>query len=150
ATSEILRIIASSPTELQPGLDAMAESAARLCDSYNATIFRVDGELLRLIAHHGPMPYRRNLVIPVIRGTVTGRCVVDRATVNVTDLQMAQEEFPEGSRIAQENGFRSLVSVPLLREGVAIGAIGLPRAEVRPFTNEQVALLKTFADQAVI
>ena len=150
ATAEILRIIASSPTDLQPALDAMAESATRLCASFDASIFRLDGEGLRQVAHFGPIARRGGLVIPVIRGTVTGRSVLDREIVSVADLQAAPDEFPEGSTFARQFGFRSYVSVPLLREGAAIGAIGLPRTEVRPFSDEQISLLQTFADQAVI
>jgi signal transduction histidine kinase len=150
ATSEILRVIASSLADLQPVLDAMAESAARLCTAYDASILRLDGDVLRLVAHHGPIPNPFGLVVPAIRGTVTGRTVLDRQTVHVADVQAEVEEFPEGSTLARELGHRTLLSVPLLREGVAIGAIGLRRTEVQPFTDKQVALLQTFADQAVI
>src|SRR5262245_8751462 len=143
ATGAILRIIASSPTDLQPVLDAMAESAARLCASFDASIMRLDGEGLRQVAHFGPIARRGGLVIPVIRGTVTGRSVLDREAVSVADVQAARDEFPEGSVFACEFGFRSYVSVPLLREGVAIGAIGLPRTEVQPFTDEEISLLQT-------
>jgi two-component system NtrC family sensor kinase len=142
ATSEILRVISGSPTDLQPVLDAMAETAARLCASYDASIFRLDGEVLRLVAHHGPIPNRLGLVVPAIRGTVTGRSVLDRETVHVTDLQAAADEFPEGSPFAREFGFRTYVSVPLLRDRIAIGAIGLPRTEIHPFTDKQIALLQ--------
>ena len=150
AAAEILRVISSSPTDVQPVLDAMAESAARLCASYDASIFLVDGEVLRLVAHHGPLGIRSSLVIPAIRGTVTGRSVLDRETIRVADLQAATDEFPEGSRFAHEFGFRTYASVPLLRDGIALGAIGLRRTEIRPFTDKQIALLQTFADQAVI
>jgi two-component system, NtrC family, sensor kinase len=150
ATSEILRVISSSPTDLQPVLDAMAESAACLCTAYDASILRLDGDVLRLVAHHGPIPSPLGLAVPAIRGTVTGRTVLDRQTVQVADVQAEAEEFPEGSTFARELGHRTILSVPLLREGVAIGAIGLRRAEVQPFTDKQIALLQTFADQAVI
>jgi signal transduction histidine kinase len=86
----------------------------------------------------------------VIRGTVVGRSALDRQTVQVTDLQAEVDEFPEGSASARQFGHRSIVSVPLLREGVPIGAITLRRTEVQPFTEKQIDLLKTFADQAAI
>src|SRR5215470_12227481 len=151
ATGEILRVIASFPADLQPVLDAMAESAARLCASHDASIFRLDGDVLRSVAHHGPLRGApAGLEIPAIRGTVTGRSVVDRQTIQVVDLQTAVDEFPEGTKFAQEFGFRTYASVPLLREGIAIGAIGLRRTEREPFTDAQIALMQTFADQAVI
>jgi len=150
ATSEILRVIASSPTDLQPVLDAMAESAARLCASPDADIFRLDGDVLRLVAYHGPLTTRLGFTVPAIRGTVGGRAVLDRQTVQVADLQAGAEEFPESSAIARSLGHRTILSVPLLREGIAIGAIALRRTEVQLFTDKQIALLRTFADQAVI
>jgi GAF domain-containing protein len=150
ATSEVLRVIASSPTELQPVLDAMAESVARLCGVYDAVIWRLEGDGLRPVAHHGPVGSLGDRVVPVHRGTVTGRTVLDRQTVQVTDLQAEVDEFPEGSAFARQFGHRSIVSVPLLRERVAIGVMSLRRAEVQPFTQKQIDLLKTFADQAVI
>src|SRR5262245_10170189 len=150
ATSDILRVIASSPTELQPVLDAMAESVARLCAVYDAVIWRLEGDGLRSVAHHGPVGSLGDRVVPVHRGTVTGRTVLDRQTVHLTDLQAEVDEFPEGSAFARQFGHRSIVSVPLLREGVAIGVMSLRRAEIQPFTEKQIDLLKTFADQAVI
>ena len=150
ATAEILGVISSSPTDVQPVLAAVAESATRLCAAYDAVISRLDGDILRLVAHHGPIPTRPGLAIPATRGTVAGRTVLDRHTVHVADLQAEVEEFPEGSTIAQELGFRTILSVPLLREGVAIGSIDLRRTEVQLFNKTQIALLQTFADQAVI
>jgi signal transduction histidine kinase len=150
ATAEILHVIRSSPADLQPVLDAVAKSAARLCASYDASIFRLDGEVLRLAAHHGPVLVPPSFVMPAVRGLVGGRAVLDRQPIQVADLQMQTEEFPEGSAIAREHGFHTLLSVPLLREGAAIGIIAARRIEVQPFTESQIALLQTFADQAVI
>src|SRR5262245_61689576 len=151
AASEILRIISSSPADVQPVLDAVAESAARICAAYDAIIWRLEGDCLREVAHHGPIGRHLGAQeIPVLRGTATGRTVLDRQTVQVTDLQAEVDEFPEGSAFARQFGHRSIVSVPLLREGVAIGVIALRRAELQPFTEKQIDLLKTFADQAVI
>src|SRR5499433_2767526 len=150
ATGEILRVIASSPTDLQPVLDAVAQSAARLCDAYDAGIFRVDGNVLRLAAHHGPLAAPAGLVVPLIRGSAAGRAVIERRTFQVADLQAEVEEFPEGSGLARRFGYRTTLNVPLVREGVAIGVVVIRRSEVRPFAGKQVELVTTFADQAVI
>src|SRR5262245_62444855 len=120
ATAQILHAISSSPTDLQPVLDAVAKSAARLCASYDASIFRLDGEILRLVAHHGPVPVPPSFAMPVVRGLIGGRAVLDRRPIQAADLQMQTEEFPEGSAIAREHGFHTLLSVPLIREGAAI------------------------------
>src|SRR5262249_11217280 len=97
ATAEILPVISNSPTYLQPGLDAVADRAAHLCGASDATIFRVDGESLRLIAHHRMMPADPvgQFTIPLIRGTVAGRTVLERRLIHVTDLLEETEEFPE-------------------------------------------------------
>ena len=149
ATSEILRVIASSPTDVQPVVDAVAESAARLCEAFDAAIFRRDGDDLRLVAHHGPIPIQSTL--PLVRGTSNGRAVLSGQTVHVADMQTEAAEFPEGSENARRMGHRTVLAVPLIREeGVAIGTINVRRTEAHLFTERQVALLQTFADQAVI
>ena len=152
ATSEILRVISGSPTDIQPVLDALAQSAVRLCDSFDAIIFRVDADALRLVAHHGPIPYGPigEFTIPAGRGSLSGRSIVEQQTVHITDLQTETEEFPVGAASARQFGYRTTLAVPLLREGVGIGAIALRRTEVRPFTDKQITLLQTFAAQAVI
>jgi signal transduction histidine kinase/HAMP domain-containing protein len=147
ATSEILRVISSSPTDVQPVFATIAQSAARLCGAYDVIALRVDGELLRLLAHHGSMPAGD---VPLHRGTVAGRTVLERRLIHIDDLQREGHEFPEGSAIARERGHRTTLSVPLIREGVVLGAIQARRNEVRPFSDQQIALLQTFADQAVI
>jgi GAF domain-containing protein len=151
ATSEILRVIASSPTEIQPVLDAIAENAARLCSAKDAAIRLVEGNVLRLVAHQGPIPFFAASEIPVNRGSATGRAVVDGQMIQVEDLlAVGATEFPEVRGIAEREGDRTLLAVPLMREGVAIGAILIRRTAVDPFTDKQIALLKIFADQAVI
>jgi signal transduction histidine kinase/HAMP domain-containing protein len=154
ATSEILRVISSSPTDLQPVLDAVAENAARLCDASDSVIFRVDGELLRLVAGRGPiprMPVGGDEGVPVTRGSVSGRAVVDRQTIHVHDLQAEPDtEFPQGRAYARRFGHRATLATPLLRKGVPVGAIMIRRAEARPFSEKQIKLLESFADQAVI
>ena len=132
-------------------LDTVAESAARLCESFDAAIYRRDGDRLFLVAHHGAIvgPIGE-FSLPLVRGTVAGRSMLDGRTVHVADLQSDVDEFPEGSANARRLGFRTALSVPLMREGVAIGAIAILRSEAQLFTERQVALLETFADQAVI
>jgi signal transduction histidine kinase len=154
ATTEILGVIASSPTDIQPVLDAVAENAARVCGANDAIIFRLDGDVLGLAASYGTMPLSttvRDRGVPVSRGTVVGRAVVDRHTVHVHDLaEELESEFPEAKPYQQEIGWRTSLATPLLREGIPIGAIHIRRMEVRPFTDKQIKLLETFADQAVI
>jgi len=150
ATAEVLRIISTSPTELQPVLEVVVKSAVRFCGADDAIILRLDAEHLRAAAHHGPIPVDFGLPVPCVRGTVGGRSVLERRAVHVTDLQAEAEEFPEGSAFATRLGARTTLGVPLLREGAAVGTIQLRRAVVNPFTDKQIALLQTFADQAVI
>ena len=148
ATAEILAAISSSPTDLQGIFSAMATCAARLCDADDAaTIHQLNGGAFRLVAHQGPIPAG---TLPLVRGMVTGRAVIERRTVHVPDLQAEAEEYPEGSDRARRLGFRTMLAVPLIRQGEAIGVIAIRRKEARPFTERQIELLKTFADQAVI
>src|SRR5215510_7767008 len=151
ATGEILRIISSSPSDIKPVLDAVARSAMRLCESYDAVIMLREGEELHFPVHHGPIRGPVQLTGRAIsRGWVAGRAVLDRQLVHVHDLAAAGAEFPVGQADAVRAGYRTTLSVPLLREGEAIGVIHLRRREVRPFTDTQIALLQTFANQAVI
>ena len=147
ATGEILRVMSSSRTDVQPVFETIAQSAARLCEAFDVLVLRVDGDALRLVAHHGPMPAGD---VPLHRGTLGGRTVIDRLVIHVDDLQAEADAFPEGSALARERGHRTTLSVPLMREGVAIGNIQVRRNEVRPFSDQQISLLQTFADQAVI
>src|SRR6266508_1532645 len=149
ATAEILSVISSSPTDIQPVLDAVARSATRLCEAYDAWIGLREGEQIRVRAHHGPIPIIRQLR-PLNRGRVSERAVVDRQVVHVHDLAASGAEFPLGHADAVKAGHRTTLGVPLLREDEAIGVILIRRREVRPFTDRQIALLETFADQAVI
>ena len=151
ATSEILGVIASSPTDIQPVLDAVAENAAKITGSDHALIYRVDGDNLRRAAKYGAREWGPlgEIGQRLTRGTAAGRAVIDRQVVHVPDLLAAQSEFPDVRRHLQY-GSRTVLSTPLLREGVPIGVIHMRRTEVRPFADKQIALLKTFADQAVI
>jgi GAF domain-containing protein/anti-sigma regulatory factor (Ser/Thr protein kinase) len=150
ATSEILGIIASSPTDVQPVLDVVAENAARLCEANDAVIFRIDGDILQCVANYGPMPVAE-MRRPIVRGGPGGRAVIDRQTIHVHDFAAEVEtEFPESKHIQQRMGTRTVLATPLLREGIPVGVIFIRRTEVRPFTEKQIKLLETFADQAVI
>jgi GAF domain-containing protein/CheY-like chemotaxis protein len=151
ATSEILRVIASSPTEVQPVLNAVAENATRVCEAWDAMVMLTDGDAFYMAAHYGTIPAVSGKErIPIVRGNPVGRAIIDRTPVHVLDLQAAGDEFPEGRDLAVRFGNRTTLATPLLREGAAIGALLIRRTEVRPFTDKQIALLKTFADQAVI
>src|SRR6516225_6375320 len=147
-TSEILGVIAASPTNIEPVLEAIAESSCRLCEAYDSVIFLREGERLCGRAHHGPISMRGEG--PIDRGWVTGRAFVDREPVHVHDLRAAADEFPDGSERALCFGHRTTLGIPLLREDEAIGTLLIRRSEVRPFTDKQIALLTTFARQAVI
>jgi GAF domain-containing protein/HAMP domain-containing protein len=149
ATSEILRAIANSPADLQPVLDAVAENAAKLCGATDAQIFEVEEEYLRLAASYGPLPLHGDKH-PVNREWVTGRAVVDRQTVHVRDLAAAEMEFPLGREYQRRYGHRTTLATPLLRQDVALGAILIRRMEVEEFSEKEIRLLETFADQAAI
>src|SRR5215510_123662 len=148
ATAEILASISSSATDAGQLFANIATSAARLCDAYDATIFQVDGDLLHPIAHYGPIP--QGGALPLTRGFITARVILDRQTIHIADMQAETDEFPEGSGIARRLGHRTILVVPLIRAGEPIGVISIRRTEVRPFTDRQIDLLKIFADQAVI
>ena len=147
ATADMLKVISRSTFDLQALLKTLVGCAAQLCDAYDSAIWRPDGDRLLLVAHHGPIPAE---TLPLIRGTVAGRTVLDGRALHIADLPTEDAEFPESSENARRWGFRALLCVPLMREGVAIGTIALRRREAQLFTERQVALLQTFADQAVI
>jgi PAS domain S-box-containing protein len=150
ATSQMLRIIANSP--IQSVLDAVAENAAHLCDANNAEIFRLENNLLRLAASYGEIPVVIHAYqgVAINRDTVTGRAACDRRSIHVHDLAAEEGEYPVGSTNSKREGHRTTLGTPLLREGAPVGVILVRRSEVRPFSDEQIALIETFADQAVI
>ncbi|MGE5220099.1 MAG: ATP-binding protein [Chloroflexota bacterium] len=150
ATGEILRVIAGAPAELQPVLDTVAENAARVCGANDAVIFLVKGEVLWRAAVHGSliMSIIGEAGPPADCSNVPGRAVVERRTIHIHDLRAVADEYPAARGLAQ--GVRTELTTPLLREGEPIGVILIRRTEVRPFTDKQIDLLKTFADQAVI
>jgi PAS domain S-box-containing protein len=152
ATAEILRVISSSPTDIQPVLDAVVKSAARLCDAQNANVFRIEGSLMRKASEVGPVA--STLAVgqtrAITRGSLSGRAILERRTIHVEDSLAIADEYPEISEAIRLGSIRTIVALPLLREDVPIGAITVYRNEVRPFSDAQIALLQTFADQAVI
>src|SRR5262245_9125494 len=152
ATSEILRVIASSPTDVQPVCDTIVRSSLSLCDATLSGLGLVEGDQITLGAARGLEPeamavLRGSYPRPLSRDLATSRAVLERRVIHIPDVQ-ADREYSHP--LARDFGVRTALAVPMLREGVPIGAIAVWRDEVRPFTDNQLALLQTFADQAVI
>jgi GAF domain-containing protein len=138
--------------DVQPVFDTIAASATRLCEAVWGAVFRLDGELIHRAAYHNLgsdelAAALRIFPVPLGRGTVTARAISSRSIVQVEDLTKDPEQAY--TPIVQA-GFRTILSVPMLREGLPIGTIDVGRREVKPFSADQIELLKTFADQAII
>ena len=154
ATAEILKIIAGSPANLQRVLDTVAKSAAKLCDSAQVTVMIREGDVLRVrstfsrgAAIKPPLGHQ----IPVRRTLTAGRAVLRKRTIQVKDVvSLLRTEYPDARDNQKRFGFRTVLSVPMMRKGEAIGVLYAWRREVRIFSPDQVALLESFADQAVI
>jgi signal transduction histidine kinase len=153
ATGEILRVIAASRADVQPALDAVARLAARLCRAPYARVLVVEGDVLLARAHYAEDASESIPAVPVEirRSTITGRAVVDRATVHVADVvPLLDAEFPDARENVRRIGARAVLAVPLLGDGEVSGGIFLWRREPELFSPEQVALVETFARQAAI
>ncbi len=160
ATGEILKVISGAQTDAQPVFDTIVKSVVRLCDGVFTTVFRFDGSVIYPVAHHhtvtsaGLEVFERVYPMPPGRASVVARAVLDRAVVHVLDVDSDAEIPPASRELARAVGYRSILGVPMLRDGNPIGAIGVGRRAVngqaRPFTDKEIALLQTFADQAVI
>src|SRR5262245_10796797 len=152
ATADVLKVISRSTFDLQGVLDALIESAVRLCDADMGSINREQGGVYRKVANFGQPPelqrFMQDHPIEVSRGTIVGRTVLEGRTIQIADVQTDPEyTFLEGARLG---GLHTMLGVPLMREGMPIGVLNLQRRSVQPFTEKQIELVETFADQAVI
>ena len=152
AAAEVLRVISRSTFDLETVLDTLTTSAAGLCDADFAFIFQQLGDLLHLAASHGFssdfIEYQKQNPVPFGRASLTGRTALERKMVHIPDvLEDPEYTWTKSIELGQ---FRTMLGIPLLREGVPVGVIALSRRTVRPFTDRQIELVTTFADQAVI
>ncbi len=154
ATGEILRVISSSPTDAQPVFDAIARSAARLCEAQFCFVFRFDGDAAPLrgprwaVTEQGPRLSALHGRGRPAKGRPPGARSSTRGVAHIPDVH-ADPNYVLGD-VAEAATYRSTVAVPMLRDGVPIGTINVSRTQAGPFTSRQIDLLKTFADQAVI
>ena len=154
ATADVLKVISSSTFDLQAVMNTLVQSAARLCAADKGAIFQQDGDLLRMVANYGFSPeaeqYAAENPGPVNRGSVTGRVMLEGKAIHISDV-LADPEYAAFARGYQRAfGYRTYLGVPLLRDGTTMGSFLLTRDKVSPFTEKQIELVRTFADQAVI
>ena len=151
ATSEVLKVVSSSPGDLQPVFEAMLANATRLCEAKFGALWLCEGDALRAVALNAPPAFaeerqRQPLILPTPE-TGLGRAVKTKLTVHSADLLAEEHVAPVLAKLARA---RTYLAVPMLKDNEVIGAIGIYRQEVRPFTDKQVALVENFAAQAVI
>ena len=150
-TAEILRVISTLPTNLQRVLDTIASNAARVCGAYDATVVLREGDLTRRVAHHGPIAADYAIQRPLSAAFVANRAIIEGQAIHIDDiLNTERADVADARASAPHSGYRTILAMPLLRVGDAIGALTIRRREVQPFNDKQIALLKTFADQAEI
>ena len=155
ATSDVLRVISSSPTNVQPVFDSIAESAVRLCDGQFSFVNRFDGKVMDFasccgLSAEGLDAFHSILPMPASEDTAAGRAIVRRAVVEIPDVEADPSYGARGRGLAKAVTYRSIAAVPLLNEGNPIGAIAVARANAGSFPKRQIVLLQAFADQAVI
>jgi len=152
ATADVLKVISRSTFDLQTVLNTLVESACRLCNAGNAFVYQRDGDVYRLGSSFGFAPdyqeYMKRIPVKPDRGTLIGRTALEGKVVHIPDVQNDSEYTWEESR--QRGGYRTMLGIPLLREGVPVGVLAMTRPIVEPFADKQIELLTTFADQAVI
>jgi two-component system, NtrC family, sensor kinase len=155
ATAEILRVISGSPTDVRPVFETIARNAVRLCDAVYCAVFQVNGDRIDLVAHHNIPPegleeLRRRYPAPLSVDTGSARAARERVVVQFSYHESNPTVTEAGRRLARIVGYRSLALVPMLREDRTLGVIGVSRRETEPFPDQHIALLQTFAAQAVI
>jgi two-component system NtrC family sensor kinase len=151
ATASILRVIASSPGDVKTVLEAVARHAANICGAQFVDIIVVQDDAMHQEASYGNLKgLAKNETVPLDRTTIMGRSICDGKPIHIADALTVGDEFPGGRQLAVRFGHRTVLAVPLLHEGRALGTILVRRTEVRPFEDKHISLLKTFADQAAI
>ncbi|HUP94879.1 MAG TPA: GAF domain-containing protein, partial [Burkholderiales bacterium] len=151
AISEVLRVISTTPSDVSPVLGAVAERATRLCDATATAIYVLEGDTMRRAAFNGPDTMEGSATLAYSPDTITGRAIAEGKALHVEDVEHARALYPVSWERAQKFGqHHAMLAVPLMREGRPFGTMFLRRTEVRPFTDKQIALATTFADQAAI